>query len=233
MIWRAAWRDAAPLVAPNGLSPAARYLVETRRVVTTAHLNADGEDGRLPAPHDLAFHPNVTLSPGRRPAGPALVALMRDGAGAPCGIQATLLHHDARGAWVKRPSSGQGRAARFSLGRVDGGAVRLWTLQAGDLTGALSVAEGVETALGFAMLSGYPAWAALGANLAKVAIPPAVEELVIAADHDGPGLAYAQTLAAREAHERFVEVRHPEREGEDWADVANARWVAGTHGQAT
>ncbi len=145
---------------------------------------------------------------------PALLAAVTDEAGECLGVQATGLRADGRGK-IACP------APRRNFGSPVSGAVRLFPRLLGEHTGALAVAEGVETAIGFALMSGYPTWASLGAsNLAGFIPPRGVDELVIAADQDPPGLKAAQALAARVERDVVVEIRTPDREGEDWADVA-------------
>lgn len=102
-------------------------------------------------------------------------------------------------------------------GPVGGGAVRL----ANPDGGALAVAEGIETALAYAALTGTPTWAALSASGMKQAeIPDGLAWLAIAADFDGPGLQAAEQLERR-ARDAGIAVRIdlPFRHGADWADV--------------
>ena len=106
-----------------------------------------------------------------------------------------------------------------TLGPMGSGAVRL------ALPGeVLGIAEGIETALAAMQLHGIPTWAALMAGrLEKIWIPPRVKRLVIFADNDKTGLEHA--VAARQAHAetgRTIEVKAPDREKWDWADVALA-----------
>ncbi len=102
----------------------------------------------------------------------------------------------------------------------DGGAVRLF-----EHSGALGIAEGIETALSTFILTGVPTWAALDtARLMKFEPPEDVKELHIFADNDAhyAGQSYAMNLAARLSHKRSeidVCVSIPDRIGADWNDV--------------
>ncbi|MNY43919.1 hypothetical protein D3C86_1789040 [compost metagenome] len=87
----------------------------------------------------------------------------------------------------------------------------------------LAVAEGIETAVAFHLLTGLPTWAAVSAGgLEAIAIPPEVEEVVIAADHDasGTGQVAAIALARRlKAEGRRYRFELPTAPGMDWNDV--------------
>ncbi len=107
-----------------------------------------------PPPADLLFCDNVSdfkNGVGR----PAMIAIVRGADGAPTGgIHRTYLAYDgASKAAVDRP--------KRMLGPIQHGAVRLFPV--GD-DGVLGVAEGLETALAAAAISGLPVWACLGAN---------------------------------------------------------------------
>ena len=109
---------------------------------------------------------------------------------------------------------------RRTYGTVRGGAVRL----AGMAGGILAVAEGIETALAYAALTGTPTWAALSAaGLKHLELPDGLQWLAIAADFDGPGLMGAEQLERR-ARDAGIEVRIdlPSRHRTDWADVLAA-----------
>ena len=90
-------------------------------------------------------------------------------------------------------------------------------------SGAIGIAEGIETAMSASAIFGIPVWAAISsAGLAKWSPPPDAEEVVIFADNDKKfgGQAAAYALAHRLAVRRGgVSVQVPTVAGEDWADV--------------
>lgn len=100
----------------------------------------------------------------------------------------------------------------------EGGAVRLMA----PADGQLGIAEGIETAVAAFELFGIPCWSALNAlNIEKWAPPPGLRIWVFG-DNDlnfqGQKSAYA--LAHRLSREKIaVEVRVPEKPGDDWNDV--------------
>jgi len=101
-------------------------------------------------------------------------------------------------------------------GPIWGGAIRFATGP------EIVVAEGSESALAAGHLLGLPAWSAISAgNLARgLILPLEVRRVVIAADHDKPGIAAAEAAARRwKAEGRAVRIILPDNPGEDFADV--------------
>jgi hypothetical protein len=83
-------------------------------------------------------------------------------------------------------------APKMMLGRIRCAAV--WPDEVGT---ALAIAEGIETALSFQKLSGYPTAAALAAGFIRdVVVPERIVDLIIAADND---VSRAGLRAAKEA----------------------------------
>ncbi len=161
---------------------------------------------------DLLFHPDLTHW-DTKSGWPAMVAMIRDGAGTPLGLHRTWLAADGA---AKAPIPKN----RKMLGKVAGGAVRL----AGPADGLLGLAEGIETTLAvMRACPALPAWATLSAgNLEAAVLPPEIRRVVILADHDasGTGLRAAETAAARFHHEgRRVWIALPPREGDDFNDL--------------
>jgi len=109
---------------------------------------------------------------------------------------------------------------KMMLGSVAGGAVRL-----GDVGNVLVIAEGIESALSVHYFTALPVWAALSAsNMKTLVLPPPdiVTEIIIAADHDGAGLAAAYDSAEEwQAQGRRVKIALPP-EGQDFNDVLMA-----------
>ena len=106
---------------------------------------------------------------------------------------------------------------RRAHGPVRGGAVRLAEMEGG----VLAVAEGIETALAYALLTDTPTWAALSsAGMTRIVLPDELERLVVAADFDGPGLLAAERLERRATTLGIaVRIDLPSRHRTDWADV--------------
>lgn len=161
---------------------------------------------------DLLFHPDLTHW-DTKSGWPAMVAIIRDGAGAPLGLHRTWLAADGS---AKAPFAKN----RKMLGKVAGGAVRL----SEPADGLLGLAEGIETTLAvMRACPALPAWATLSAgNLEVVALPPEVKRVVILADHDasGTGLRAAETAAVRLYREgRKVWIAMPPTEGDDFNDL--------------
>jgi phage/plasmid primase-like uncharacterized protein len=150
-----------------------------------------------------ASHPN------RRGPWPAMVALVRDVGGNPVGIHRTYLRADGAGKADVEPS-------KASLGHVWRGAIRL-----DPVAQEIVVGEGIETSASAGALLGLPAWSAISAgNLADaLALPLEVRSVVIAADHDHPGICAAKAAASRWKGEgRSVRIVLPSRQDWDFND---------------
>jgi phage/plasmid primase-like uncharacterized protein len=148
---------------------------------------------------------------------PVMVALMVDCAGTPQAIHRTFLARDGRG---KAPIA----TPRKTLGMVAGAAVRL-----APVADRLVIGEGIETSISAALMLKAPAWAAISApNLEfKLTLPASIREIVIAADHDGPGLKAARAALARwRAEGRNVKIARPQKPGEDFNDLWRSRGSA-------
>jgi putative DNA primase/helicase len=157
---------------------------------------------------DVAFLPQAKHPGGSRHL--CMVALLRDQAGRPVAVHRTFLAPGGAGKAQLDP-------AKMTLGPVRGAAVRLHA--AAD---RLVIGEGIESALAAGHLLRIPAWAAVSAGNLRdsLALPPAVREVTIAADHDPPGLAAAQAAAARwKAEGRAVRIAKPEKPRADFADL--------------
>lgn len=180
-------------------TPAARYLA--RRHV------------RARQACDLRFHPAayVRAYAMTGPTRPALLAGVRDPAGALTAVELTYLtRHGERDVGLRLP--------RKTVGRLPAGsAVRLGPPEA-----ALLVAEGVFSALSAGERFGLPAWALLSVtNLARWIPPAGTVEVVIAADRDAPGAAAAASLADRlERLGVAASIQRPPEPFGDWNDVA-------------
>lgn len=190
---RAVWEGTQPLEG----SPAETYLYSR---------------GLIFEGSDVRYHPQAPR--GRREDASrhgAMVALVRDADGAPCGLHVTFVTQDGHKAFQDR--------SRLMFGPVRGGAVRLAPIGS---DGVLGLSEGLENAGAFNLLKGVPCWAALStAGLKSFESPPQVRRLLIAADSDdktGEGLASARSLAERMSRRCDAEVWAAPA-GKDWADV--------------
>src|SRR5260370_40430498 len=104
--------------------------------------------------------------------------------GAIVGEQRTYLKPNGTGKAEVEPN-------KKALGRVRGCAVHL---TAGDPE--LVLCEGIETGLSILQATGLHVWVALGtSNLAQIELPGFVREIIIAADHDDPGIRAARAAA--------------------------------------
>lgn len=145
----------------------------------------------------------------------AMIACAVDGAGEPRALHATYLTADGRKAFGDR--------SRLMFGYAAGCAVRLAPVGPDR---RLTVAEGIETAGAYSVLTGQPTWATLSTSgLVNFVVPGWIRHLTIAADRDdakGAGMEAARALAARAQRTCDVEIR-PAPEGQDWADVLEAQ----------
>lgn len=122
--------------------------------------------------------------------------------------------------YLKPDGSGKAdlKAPRKIFGQYAGGAV---ILAPADYR--MAVSEGIESGLSFQQGTGIPTWAALSCgNMSDLILPPKpmASEIVIAADHDKPGLDAAYKAAERwTADGRHVEISKPLEEGKDFNDL--------------
>jgi phage/plasmid primase-like uncharacterized protein len=192
------WRDAQPAVG----------------TVVERYLAARGISLRDEMP--IRFLPDhLCRDSGKR--WPVMVALMVDSAGMPQAIHRTFIARDGRG---KAPIA----TPRKTLGMVAGAAVRL-----APVADRLVIGEGIETSISAGLMLKAPAWAAISApNLEfKLTLPASIREIIVAADHDGPGLKAAKAALARWRGEgRVVKIARPQKPGEDFNDLWRSRGSA-------
>jgi len=153
---------------------------------SVAVIYLESRDLRDPGSPDLLFNPDLADFDTRR-GWPGMVAIVRDGVGAPTGgIHRTYLLEDG---------SGKAPPGKKMLGAVAGGSVRLSSLSE---NGHLGIAEGIETALSAETIFGIPTWAALSADgLRRWQWPEGVNRVTIFADAGEAGTQAAATLADR------------------------------------
>lgn len=182
---------------------------------TVAERYLAGRGLAVPPDADLLFHPDLAHFETR--AGyPAMVGLIRDGAGEVVALHRTYLQDDgdsARKADIAK--------ARMMLGKPGGGAVRLAPIGA---DGFLGLSEGIET--GLAVMTACPGlsvWATLStAGMEQVQLPPEARHVLILADHDasGTGLRAAETLLRRlKGDGRRAAIVLPPEPGDDFNDM--------------
>lgn len=189
---------------------------ESRAVTHTdpvwRYLNA--RTGIEAVPADLRFHPALPYrdEDGRGQGKyPAMLALLRDPAGAGVSLHRTYLTEDG----IKAPV---GQPKKIMPGKpLNRAAVRLSGV--GKYVG---ISEGIETALAASIRFRVPVWAATTAQLLEDWEPPqGVQRVLIAGDNDTSftGQAAAYVLAKRLSLAGFtVEVQIPQEAGKDWAD---------------
>ncbi|WP_425500663.1 DUF7146 domain-containing protein [Roseospira navarrensis] len=178
---------------------------------TLAHTYLKGRHLHEPPPGSLRFHGGLRHpeARGRLPGMVAAVTVWPD-------RDVRAVHRT-----FLKPG-GEGKAAvsppKMTLGPLAGGAVRL-----APLGPCLLIGEGIESTLSAMAVFDLSGWAALSTGgLRGVCVPPPdlVPDIVIAADHDQPGLSAARGLAARlHALGHRVRLACPPDEGADYNDV--------------
>ena len=136
----------------------------------------------LAIPASIRFHPRLRYAAGVYL--PAMVAAIEDLDGCIVGVHRT---------WLKPDGTGKAEVEqnKKALGRARGCAVHL-TAGAPELV----LCEGIETGLSIIQATGLHVWAAVGtSNLGQVELPGFVREIIIAADHDEPGIKAARAAA--------------------------------------
>lgn len=129
-------------------------------------------------PDVLRFHPALAY-PGLRDRLPVLICRVDDVCGELTAVWRIYLGADGRKAAVPADPG-----AKLGLGPAARGAVRI-----GGFGRKVAIAEGVESALGYWLMTGrkIPAWAALStAGMVGFEVPLGVEHVVIAPDGDAP-----------------------------------------------
>jgi len=143
---------------------------------------------------------------------PAMLARIDDVNGNHIGVQRIYLAPDGR-----KPSIDVTKAVK---GAIWGGCIRF------GMGTEIVVAEGPETAIAASILLDLPAWSAVSAgNLAKgLLLPPDIKSVVIAADHDKPGIESAEAAFRRWKSEgRNARIVKPNLRGDDFNDVLMRR----------
>lgn len=210
------WLEAQPTIAGT---PAAAYLA-----ARGIDLSALGRQ-----PRALRCHARLSHRPSGR-AFPALVAAISDVAGAHVATHRTWLADDG-GTWRRAPVE----PAKMVLGDFGGGCVRIWrgasgrALRDAPADEPVVIGEGIETCLSIALA--VPEYRVLCAvslsNMGRVALPPQVRQVILAADNDthpGARAGLSRAVAAHLDAGRDVRVARAEI-GSDFNDTLRA-WSA-------
>jgi DNA primase len=189
----AIWRASLPI----GSTIAETYLRKSRRI-------------SVPLPGSLRFHPELPIDGIGRATWPALVAGVENLSSDVIAIQRTFIARDGSSkAAVQTP--------KRSLGGLGEAAVRL-----GPAAITLGICEGIETGLSAMELFAVPVWCALGSNLARIALPANVRNVVIFADRGEAGEAAAKKAQLHfRSLGRKIAVRFA-RQGKDFNDELKA-----------
>ncbi len=177
------------------------------------------DESNMPDLLALRFVPELDYYTGTTKTGtyPALLAAVTAPDGRNICIHRTYLNHDGNG----KADVAEAKKLMQPAGTVTGAAIRLFPAGA-----VLGVAEGIETALGAALLHDVPVWACISAHgLQSVVLPDGVNHLLIFADQDAAGMKAARNLRDRYRH-LCVDILTTGFPGTDFADVAKAKGAA-------
>lgn len=211
----------------EALSPDHPQAEPLRRYLAWRGLETVALDARVVRLHPALAYWHWDADGHRRCLGrfPALLARVCAADGRALTLHRTYLRADGQGkAEVPCPRKLMSASAS---GALAGGAIRL---AASDRM--LGIAEGLETALAAAALSGMPVWSCVSATLLERFQPPAgIEQLTVWADRDrsGAGLCAAERLRIRLSGNVVVRLALPPEpipdgaKSLDWADVWRQR----------
>jgi len=172
------------------------------------YLRKRGYEERIPA--CIKYCPNLKHYPSGKYL-PAMVCAIRDEADTLIGVHRTYLS-------ICGTKKADVIPNKMIMGTCKGGAVKF---AKADCT--LILAEGIETSLSVYTATNIPTWATLSTSgLVNIIVPPIeiTQEIIIAADHDEPGLKAASKLADRLVKQGYkVKIMKPYEEGKDFNDV--------------
>jgi len=162
-------------------------------------------------PDDLRTHPKLPHREDKVILGhyPAMLAVVRNTEGRPVGFHRTWLTEEGKKALVPSPKK---------LTPLIGMANAIQLSHPGDV---LAIAEGVETALSFGILSGLPVWSCISSGgIERFSPPGGVKKIVIGGDHDKAGIKSAQRLMDRmRIFDIEVTAIFPDDIEQDWNDT--------------
>ena len=161
-------------------------------------------------PDDLKFHPSLTYvgGGGRSRNYPAMLAVIRNTDGRPVGFHRTYLTLFGEKSPVSSPKK---------MTPLIGAANSIQLYVPGS---RLAVAEGIETALSFQILSGIPTWSCLSSiGIERFTPPSGIEEIIVAGDYDPAGVRAAENLIRRLTRQKIkAQAIFPDEPGTDWND---------------
>ena len=196
------WEESHPIIPSD---PAGQYLV-SRGIMLD------------PCPEAIRIHPQLPYYDDGQLIGyyPAMMAKVSNLSGEIVTIHRTYLTSSGQKAPVSSPKK---LMSAIRPGASIGSAIRLLD----PINGQLAIAEGIESALSFHILSELPAWATLSAlGMKSIQLPDSVTEVIIAVDLDAShtGQKAALNLSARLMEEgRRVKRIFPESIGDDFNDI--------------
>lgn len=169
------------------------------------YLRFRGYQGKIP--ESIRFLPRHKHTPSGQTF-PVMLARVDSQNGGLQALHRTYLQPDGKGKAKAEP-------VKMTLGPVGGGAIPLAQAMA-----QVILCEGIETGLALLQVTGLPVWACVSAGgLKTVLLPDTIRSIIIAADHDTPGLKAAEDAARRLYYEsRIVRVIRPKQPGNDFAD---------------
>lgn len=180
---------------------AERYLVNTRGI-------------KGPVSPILGYAPNAYCSVLGEETD-ALIAPLQDNNGHVTAVQQIFLSRETDDAW----RDDRGRRVKRTLGAMRDGAVRL-----GMPDKVLGLAGSVEDALAASWLYSLPVWATCGEHrMSRVWVSPEIEQIVVFADADDPGMKAAQDVKEAHRGKRRVTIMMPNEGIKDFTALVEAR----------
>ena len=179
--------------------------VDPAGTVGETYLAARGLRAGDAACHALRFHPRLRYDHAWKP---GLIALFRHVVtDQPVAIHRIFVDHDGR------------KLGRRMYGPTKDAAVKLTPDE--EVTGGLTVCEGIETGLAILDAGWRPIWALGSAGaIERLPILPGIDALSIFADADDAGMAAARACGRRWADAgRGAQIFKPPTAGADWNDI--------------
>lgn len=163
----------------------------------------------LQSPEAIRFVPHSLHRPSNTYHPMMIAAVTHHASSEVIGLHRTFLKPDGNGKADVEPN-------KMMLGKTQGGSVHL-----GKPEGVLAITEGLETGLSVFQATGIPTWAALStAGMIGLDLPQNIQDVIICADNDVPGMKAAEKAAQKWLTEgRKVRIALPPRADMDFNDV--------------